>query len=84
MSRSQSERTIRITEDNQDNPWVVSIQTCDEELNITKKYAREMLKQFEPCMKSRGHFLMVFAGKAFRSYDVKSIVRILRKVFKNG
>lgn len=46
---------------------------------FTIEAAGKLLAAWEPDMKSRGNFLRVVNGKAYRSHDVKSVVRCLRR-----
>lgn len=51
-------------------------------VSIDFKEAEELLESWSPHMKSRAPFFCQFRNKNFRSYDVKSIVRVLRKILK--
>lgn len=42
--------------------------------------AKVLLSTIEPDMKNRGHFTRGIGSKAIRSHDVKSCIRILRKL----
>ena len=61
---------------------VFMIDEAVRKMQMTRDAARQLLQDWEPDLKNRGHFLRVANGCVFRSYDVKSIVRCLRKVFK--
>lgn len=55
----------------------------DDEFRCTVAEAREILKQNERHMKTRGNFLCGVRGVTFRSYDLKDLVRALRKALPN-
>lgn len=45
--------------------------------------AKVLLTNLEPSMKNRGHFLRQVGDRWLRSYDVKSTVRVLRKIINS-
>jgi hypothetical protein len=48
----------------------------------TQEAALAKLNEMAPDMKNRGHFIRVVGRRTMRSYDVKSMVRVLRKILK--
>jgi hypothetical protein len=48
----------------------------------TPELAAAKLDELAPDMKDRGHFIRVIGRRTMRSYDVKSMIRVLRKILK--